>query len=345
MTDIYLKTLLSAGHDVGLMLPHDAWLSDEIHRRNQSELLFALPTGWRGRLLLDPFFRRRVRRYLADADLVITHNVLLESALRSVTNCPIVAVNHLDKMGRMGRCDAVIALNSTTRDRLTGSGGGLEHHPERALLLPNGLEQMPEPVRQAGGGEVPCVGYLGALGERKGCIDLMEAAELSKIERLQLIFAGEGDLLPRLKQMAAKSRHQVEFTGHISDLPGFFTRCDLICLPSHWEICPLALIEAMAYRMPVIGAVNNATEDFIEEGVSGLLAPPQDPPALAKCLDRAFADTELRQTPGRRCPTPGRATLRPASVRRRTAKSRGTGRGTGPQTGGLRSIPGRSDLR
>ena len=301
MTDIYLRALAAAGHEVVLMLPHDALLVNQLAREEGGKQLFLLPDAWRWRAALDPLFRRRMRKILHDADVVIVHNALLESDLRRLCDCPIVAVNHLDKIKRMGRCDAVIALNSGIQKELVAAA--FSDCPERVLLLPNGLWEFPAAVSVPVPlikDSVPVIGFLGALEDFKGCYDLLAAVELIQTPRLRVIFAGSGGAESELKRRAAGIPHRVEFWGHVDDINKFFNSCDIFCLPSYAESSGLSLIEAMAYGLAVVATAAKGPLDIIKDGDNGLLVPPRAPAELAAQLQTLLDDDAKRRRLGMR---------------------------------------------
>lgn len=295
MTDAYMHALAAGGHEATLMLPHDALLAKKWRRERRD--FFPLPDGWRWRAVLDPLFRRRVKKALHAADLIIVHNALLESDFRRLSNIPIVAVNHLDKTKRMARCDAVITLNSDMQRRLRD--GDFARRRERVLLLPNGLWRTPAAaVTTATLKAPPTIGYLGALESFKGCFDLLLAAAQIKTPRLRLIFAGAGGAMEKLKQDAAALIHDVQFWGHVQDTNAFFSACDIFCLPSHAESFGLSLIEAMAHGLPSVATATKGAADIIENGNNGLLTPPCAPTELAQVLRILLNDDALRRRLG-----------------------------------------------
>jgi len=300
MTDAYLRALTAAGHHPLLMLPHDALLAKKLTREGMGGQLFFLPDAWRWRAALDPLFRRRLRKILRETDLIIVHNALLESDLRRLCDCPIVAVNHLDKIKRMERCDAVIVLNSDIQNQLATAA--FSDCPERVLLLPNGLLEIPDEsaVSPMADGALPTIGFLGALEDFKGCHDLLAAVALIKSPRLRLVFAGNGSAAASLKQRSAELLHDVEFWGHIDDVGEFFKCCDIFCLPSYAESFGLSLVEAMAHGLAVVAAAAKGPLDIIKDGDNGLLVPPRAPAELAARLQLLLSDDAKRRQLGAR---------------------------------------------
>jgi len=65
-------------------------------------------------------------------------------------------------------------------------------------------------------------------------------------------------------------------------------------LSSRSEAMPVALMEAMAIGVPVIGPRVNGVGELVEEGKEGFLVPPGDVACLADRLKRLLLDEELR---------------------------------------------------
>ena len=70
---------------------------------------------------------------------------------------------------------------------------------------------------------------------------------------------------------------------------------DVFCISSNYEGTPLTLFEAMASARAIVSTSVDGCREVLEEGVSGLLVPPQDPEALAMALQRVLQDPTLRQ--------------------------------------------------
>ena len=68
----------------------------------------------------------------------------------------------------------------------------------------------------------------------------------------------------------------------------------IVLLPSRMEGLPVAILEAMAIGATVITTPVGAITDAIEEGVTGLLVPAGDAPALAQAIARLLRDPALR---------------------------------------------------
>jgi glycosyltransferase involved in cell wall biosynthesis len=144
------------------------------------------------------------------------------------------------------------------------------------------------------------VGFLGMLIGRKGEADLIRAISRSRDRSYEVLIAGDGPLRHDAEALVAREGLQgrVRFLGTISgaDKDRFFHDIDLLCLPSHAENLPTALIEAMNYGRPVITTPVGGVSELVQEGSQGWLVPPGDIARLAEALDEAVSDpNELRR--------------------------------------------------
>src|SRR5207253_4411935 len=73
-----------------------------------------------------------------------------------------------------------------------------------------------------------------------------------------------------------------QLAGFRSDVAQFLPHLDLMVLPSYTEGLPVVLLEAFAAGVPAVATAVGGTPEVIEEGKSGYLVPPGDPPALAR---------------------------------------------------------------
>ena len=107
--------------------------------------------------------------------------------------------------------------------------------------------------------------------------------------------AGQGPMHDELQQLAAQLDlgDRLTLHGHVADTAGFLARTAIVVLCSRSEGLPHALLEAMAAGRAVVATRVGGNAEVIEHGVSGLLVPPQDPPALAEAMLRLLRDPAL----------------------------------------------------
>ena len=149
----------------------------------------------------------------------------------------------------------------------------------------------------------PIVGVVGRLELEKGHPTLLEAwpLVLEACPSAYLLIVGEGSRLDALHDIARAQgieRHVV-FTGRRDDIPAVTAAFDVAVLPSYREAQGLTILEAMALSRPVVASNVGGIPEMIEDGLTGLLVPPQDPPALAAAIVRLLNDHQLADVLGR----------------------------------------------
>ena len=83
-----------------------------------------------------------------------------------------------------------------------------------------------------------------------------------------------------------------QFEGGVTDLPSFLAEAEIFVLPSRSEGFSNALIEAMAASLPVVATRVGGNPEAVEDGVTRLVVPPEDPNALADALQELLSDSE-----------------------------------------------------
>jgi glycosyltransferase involved in cell wall biosynthesis len=73
---------------------------------------------------------------------------------------------------------------------------------------------------------------------------------------------------------------------------------DLVALPSYREGFPVVALEAAAMGLPIVATRVPGCVDAVQDGITGTLAPPRDPAALASALERYLSDPALRARHG-----------------------------------------------
>lgn len=86
---------------------------------------------------------------------------------------------------------------------------------------------------------------------------------------------------------------RVLFTGRREDVPRLMAAADLFTMPSVREPFGLVFLEAMASGLPVVAARSGGVPEFVDER-TGVLAPPDDVPAIAEAVAALLDDPERR---------------------------------------------------
>jgi glycosyltransferase involved in cell wall biosynthesis len=146
----------------------------------------------------------------------------------------------------------------------------------------------------------PIVGVVGRLELEKGHPTLLEAwpLVLEHVPNAYLVIVGEGSRMDALRQISVDLgvEHHVVFTGRRDDIPAVTAALDVAVLPSYREAQGLTILEAMAMSRPVVASNVGGIPEMVLDGVTGLLVPPHDPPALAAAIARLLTDHPLADT-------------------------------------------------
>jgi glycosyltransferase involved in cell wall biosynthesis len=101
--------------------------------------------------------------------------------------------------------------------------------------------------------------------------------------------------------LAARARahgltDSIHLLGLRSDVAAVLAAADIFVLPSLSEGLPMALLEAMFARRPIVASSVGDVGVALAHGEAGLLVQPGDPPALALAIDRLLTDPNLART-------------------------------------------------
>lgn len=146
--------------------------------------------------------------------------------------------------------------------------------------------------------EVELIGILGRLkDDHKGHSVLFKA--LSQLESSKksyhLVVIGDGPDRTYLEKLVTELhlKDSVTFLGMRSDVGAWLHALDIFVLPSHWEGFPLAVIEAMAARKPIVTTPVGGNREMLEHGKSCLFVKPGDVKGLSAALTQVLEDDKL----------------------------------------------------
>jgi glycosyltransferase involved in cell wall biosynthesis len=164
---------------------------------------------------------------------------------------------------------------------------------------------------------IPCVksarqfsiGCIARLAEVKGHRYLIDACRLLRERGCRFVchIVGDGPLRCRLEALVRDYGLEgyVRLRGQLphEEVVGMFREreIDLVVLPSietsagEHEGIPVALMEAMAHRVPVISTESGGIPELLGGG-AGILVKPADPKALADAIQQVMEDSDYRAT-------------------------------------------------
>ena len=139
--------------------------------------------------------------------------------------------------------------------------------------------------------------YAGRLSEEKRVRYLVEAWPAIRAQHpdATLLILGQG---PEEANLKAKTSDGVIFGGAVHNVPPYLQAADVFVLPSIAEGFSVAMLEAMASELAVVITDVGGARDAIDDGVHGLVIPPDDQPALEQALLAVLGDQTARQHMG-----------------------------------------------
>jgi glycosyltransferase involved in cell wall biosynthesis len=313
-----LPRLQRCGYEFTFWVPGSGEAEQELRRRGyevataERLLRFSFkslrePPGPGRRIGALPAYLRSWRAWVRAQDATLIHaNSLLalpEVSSRPRGGPPLVLHSH-EVLGRgpkaaaaallARRADAVIAVSEAAARALRRRG-------IRASVV---YEAVPDPgprerLRRDSG---LVVGTLGTVSKRKGSDLFLAAAQRIQRQRNGIEFRMVGDLVvggerPWAAQISdAAQRSSIQRSSGVDPFVEL-AEWDIFVLPSRMDPCPLAVLEAMAMGLPVVGTSVGGIPEQLGEN-AGLLVEPEDVDGLARAVTRLAESEELRRRLG-----------------------------------------------
>ncbi len=199
------------------------------------------------------------------------------------------------------RHDLVVAISPTQKQIARRYGVPAE----KVWWIPNAIDtqRLPEAVHPQQWREhlsLPCdsvlIGSVGRLSKEKGYEYLIRALSILSEDSLpaSVVLAGEGPERKFLEQLVKTSQllRTVRFIGEVPNGAQLISALDLFVLPSLTEGMPNVILEAFAYKTPVVATAVGGVPELVKDGETGWLVPPRDPHALAQAIREALSNPE-----------------------------------------------------
>jgi len=143
----------------------------------------------------------------------------------------------------------------------------------------------------------PVVALVANLRVMKGHRDVIQAIPALKktFPRILFLFAGRDDSAGEMKRLAREKQvsENIRFLGYCACPAEILAISDVFLLPSHWEGCPAALLEAMSMKLPCVATRVGGIPEIIKQGENGRLITANDPGSIVAALK------ELIENPGK----------------------------------------------
>jgi len=262
-----------------------------------------------GKLDIKTIFR--IRQYIKHNGISIVHShgyksnfySILASArmnIKKVTTChnwlgddlKMRFYTRLDK-ALLNRFDRVVVVSNDLRDKISKKAAS----QDKVIVINNGVDidkfkfaSRDSEIKESMGlreGE-PVIVSIGRLTEEKGLIYLIKAFVkiVSEYPRAKLLIVGDGPLRSflELEIKSLELENNVIFAGIRNDIPEILAMANVFVLPSLEEAMPMALLEAMAAKSPIVATGVGAISNIIKDRYSGLIVEPKDPFALSRSI-------------------------------------------------------------
>jgi glycosyltransferase involved in cell wall biosynthesis len=191
---------------------------------------------------------------------------------------------------------------------------------EKIAVVPNGLEietwananreKLRREFRSAHNisFDALLIGTVGELKLLKGQRDFVLAAKIiaEKFARAHFVIVGKDNSVSQnfrseLKRLVKVFNLENRFLwlDWVEETASLLHALDVFVSASHSESFGLAILEAMASAAPIAAAATEGAKEILRDGETGLLAPVQQPLALAEAIGRLLTDENLRAKLGK----------------------------------------------
>ena len=208
---------------------------------------------------------------------------------------------------QFARTPVIAAVSHFVRDLILASYPNLApedirviyNRPDLARFSPPNAEQREEARRMFGiGSEETAIGLATSNLLLKGTGPLIQA--LAKLpETCSLYIAGgrnHGAYDALARRLGIGGR--VRFLGKVEDMPRWYHALDVFTLPSFYDACSNAVLEALASGLPVLSSCSNGSSHFLPP--ENIVAHPGDSEELARVLTRLIKQAGENRKKGSR---------------------------------------------
>lgn len=175
----------------------------------------------------------------------------------------------------------------------------------KVYVVPNGVldsKQKKKSVKNT----VPTILFLSNYSKSKGLFVLIESIRILKLKKIKfhLRIVGKPFNIDKEEINSLLKKYNIfeniTFPGpkYESEKHKEFCNADIFVFPSLNDTFPLVLIEAMNYSLPIVGSIEGAIPEIIDNGDTGFTFPKYDFESLADKLEILIKDNSLRTKMG-----------------------------------------------
>ena len=201
----------------------------------------------------------------------------------------------------VGRADGIVVPSDALRKEFCQAPW---LKAERVFVMPHEIDVAAAEATPPAAGLPPCacrVVFAGRLTPDKGTDVLLRAWRTvrRRAPDAHLLLVGDTEG-PDYRRMAADLgiADSVDFAGFQMNAKPWIAASDLLVLPSRKEGAGFVLLEAMALGLPCVGSRIGGIPEYIQEGETGTIVPPEDADALSDALTALILDPDRRRHMG-----------------------------------------------
>ena len=314
------RVLNEAGHQSVLgVFSNFSKLNLQLHERALKEGIESHLIPCKGQIDRSAVARIRELVRQAKVDVVHAHgykaDIYVYFALRGtrapyVSTChnwiednPLVAFYGVADRLVLRKYARVVAVSYEVKQRLLKAGVP----DSRICLVENGIDLRPykgaaASLRVEMGLSALIVGLVGRLSREKGVDIFLRAAArvLTEVPEARFVVVGEGPDRDKLESLIDELgiRLSVDLLGRRDDMPGVYASLDVMVSSSRQEGLPMAILEGMASRLPLVATAVGEVPVVVVDGVTGLLVAAEDVEGLAGAILKLLRDRGLRERLG-----------------------------------------------
>lgn len=309
----YLRHYDRTRFSVSVLLPEDSLLRPEVEKASVQVL--TLPQ------MQDVSWDRNVLSGMKKLfcvekpDIVHTHASLTARVAARWAGVPVILSSKhcMETPGNVGKrflrrwigkcfTTKIIAVSRAVAESLIAGGTD----PRQVVTICNGIDCLPPPtekekkrLREQYGidREHLWVGIAARLEPVKGVDIFLEMALriLQERQDVHFLVCGTGSQEAALKDLARPAGDSIRFAGFVPQVEQLISLMDLTVVSSRQEALCLSALESMGQGVAAVGVRTGGIPEVIREGRTGLLAPPEDPEALADCVEQLLQQPQQRR--------------------------------------------------
>jgi glycosyltransferase involved in cell wall biosynthesis len=205
-------------------------------------------------------------------------------------------------------CAKIVAVSDSVKDAYLKNIIGVNCSAcSKLVVIKNGIDVKHKacvaPLTRKDFGLLPSDFVVGAVGrlEPIKSYDILVRAFArflrdNNAARAKLVIVGDGSQRQMLEDLAKSLNieEHVVFTGFRHDAYKIYPIFDCFALSSQSEGLSIALLEAMAFSLPVITTnLDSSRHDVIKPGINGFLVCPNDIESYANAINKFFSNREM----------------------------------------------------